>query len=134
MNDSLNRELGQFQQQLENTSENFTHLRNDLTRLFNKIEADSKNTIQEAAKLEGVLNSHLESDKVQKEDLERRLKDLKKSTDGNSEEINKEKINRINFETEMKTGIKIAKILGAVAIGFAILSGAVASIITAFIR
>ncbi len=134
MDESLNRELGQFQQQLENTSENFVQLRNDLTRLFDKIEADSKNTIQEAAKLEGVLNSHLQSDKVQKEDLERRLEDLKNSTDDNSKEINREKINRINFETEMKTGIKIAKILGAIAIGVAIASGAIASIITAFVR
>lgn len=133
MNESVSRELGELKQQFENTSQNLTYIKKDLTRLFNKIEEDSKHTIREIARVEGKINSHIHATTVQDDDLERRLTDIKRDTDKNSDKISEEKLKRTEFETEMKTGIRISKIFGSIAIGIAIIIGAVTTCIAVFL-
>ena len=134
MNDNFDRELGQFEQQLKNTAGNLSNIREDLKGLFRQIDESSKETIQELARIEGCLNSHINAEKVQREDLERRLIELKKTADDNSRSIQDDKIARTTFETEVRTGIKAAKVFGAIAMCLATLGGVVASLLALFIK
>ena len=132
MNDNFDRELGQFEQQLKNTAGNLSNIRDDLKGLFKQIDESSKETIQELSRIESSLNAHIQSEKVQREDLERRLLELKRIADENAKSINEDKVKRTTFETEVRTGVKAAKIFGAIAMFLATLGGVIASLIAAF--
>lgn len=121
----FNRELGQFEQQLENLSTNQTDLKQDLYRFFERVDADSKITIQEIAKTCGIINSEI----VQRKELEKRVVEIKTTADENKKELTKLELKRSNFETEIRTGIRMSKTLGWIATVLAAIASAITAII-----
>lgn len=108
MSESVDRELGKLSQQIENTAKNLGDVKNDLTRLFDTVDEDSKGIVKEIAVY-----------KVQQKETIRRFDDLKKEVSDNKNAIIKEREERITFETETKAGVKFTKnaalILGTLA-------------------
>lgn len=125
MNYNFNRELGQFEQQLENLSTNQQDLKQDLYRFFERVEADAKSTISEIGKTRGEINKEI----IQRQELEKRVGEIKKIADDNKDNLNKLELKRSNFETEIRTGTRMAKTLGWVATVLAAVLGGIASLL-----
>jgi len=124
MND-FSRELGQFEQQLENLSSDFTKIGTAFERLFDRIEADSKDTLGQIAKIRNDLSVEISK----REDLEKRVDEFKKLAESNRKTINTEKLVQSNFETEVKAGIRVAKVMAGIGGLLATIISAVAAVI-----
>jgi len=112
MNESMDRELGEIQQKLENTSGNLKNVRDDLTRLFQNIEQGGKDTLREMSRVENKINIHVETDK--KEIIKNDIIDLEKKVRENEKAINKENRERAVFEKEIKTGVRFTKYMAGI--------------------
>jgi len=121
----FNRELGQFEQQLENLSNDFGKLGGTLEKLFDRIENDSKQILKEIGSLEKVINSET----IKREELEKRVDEVKKIAESNRKTLNTEKLVQSNFETEVKTGIRAAKVMAGIGGLLATIISAVAAVI-----
>jgi len=124
MNESMDRELGQIQQKLESTSENIGTMRNDLGRLFQTIDKESKDHLREIARIGEKVNIHQTKDVKEKESIQVDIRELRDRVNQNIKDIDSEKDKRIIFETEIRAGVKFAKLLAGIL-------GALASVISA---
>jgi len=123
--DDFSRELGQFEKQLENLANNFQKIGITLERLFDRIEIDSKSTLKELSRLESDLKSEL----IKREELDRRFEEVKALSENNRKTLNTEKLIQSNFETEIKTGVRAAKIFGGIATGLAAIAATISTVI-----
>ncbi len=114
MNQSMDRELGQFQQKLENTSDNVDIMRKDLNRLFENIDNESKSHLKEVARVEGKIDIHLQTDEQDKSGIKLRVEENKLAIDNNEKNIAEEQKARTILETQTKTSLRIAQAIAGV--------------------
>lgn len=119
MNESVDRELGKLSQQIENTANNLKEVKGTLGRLFDTVDEDSKGIIKEVAKYE-----------VRQNDQDKRLEEFRKLANANKSAIQKEREERLTFETETKTGIKFTKYTAFILGTLATLLGAFATVVS----
>ena len=130
MNQSMDRELGQFQQKLENTASNVDNMRQDLGKLFDAIDDESKSQLREVARVEGKIDIHVSTDLQEKDVIKVNVKENKGAIDDLKRQLTVEKDARIVLETKSKTGARIAQIIAGV-LG---LLATIISVITAIIK
>jgi len=99
------RELGQIQQNLDNTIKNIDILRVDIAQLFSKIEIDSKSNMREIAALYEEVNVHINTTKEKREQCNDNFDSLYSKFAELEKDFNQFKLNYIVFETEIKTRI-----------------------------
>lgn len=121
MSESVDRELGKLSQQIENTANNLSDVKNTLHRLFDTVDEDSKNIIKEIAKYE-----------IKQKELEKQFEELKKLANNNKDAISKEREERRTFETETKTGIKFTKYTAIILGSLATILSTVAAVLAFF--
>ncbi|RLG45545.1 MAG: hypothetical protein DRN81_01115 [Thermoproteota archaeon] len=132
MAESMDRELGQIQQKLENTSDNLGKVSSDLGRLFTTIDKESKNTLKEIARLEEKINIHGTTSHAEKQSIRDDIIYLKNKAEQNRKDIDAEKDKRVVFETDVKAGVRFAKIISTVLGAAASLISAIAALMVHF--
>ena len=109
--------LIRVEQQLKDSIANQSKIMTDLKEIFSRIESDSK----VVAQIKGDLKTHLETNRLKNQDINRRIEEVVRETNENSkrilrereerkESINKEKIERETFEERVKTSIGVFKV------------------------
>jgi len=119
MSESVDRELGKLSQQIENTADNLVDVKNYLSKLFDNVDDDYKEIIKGIAKYE-----------VHQNEQDERLKELKKLANANKEGVQKEREERLTFETETKTGVRFTKYTALILGALATLLGAFATVVS----
>lgn len=99
------RELGEIQQNLDNTIKNIDILRSDIAQLFSKIEIDSKNSMKEIASLFEQVNIHVTTTKEKRDQCNANFDTLYNKYREIEKGYNQFKLEYTVFETEIKTRI-----------------------------
>ena len=89
-----------------------------------KKSGTTKDHLKEIARIDEKVNIHKTADIKEKESIEIDIRDLKNKVMQNIKDIDSEKDKRIVFETEIRAGVKFAKLLAG-------MLGVLASIISA---
>lgn len=115
--------LIRVEQQLKDSIANQAQIMSDLKEIFARIEGDSKIVTQ----IKGDLRTHLETNSLKEQEMSRRIDEVIKDTNSNSQKIskereerkealNQEKNKRETFEEKIKTSFGVFKVsIGALA-------------------
>jgi len=99
------RELGQIQQNLDNTIKNIDILRSDIAQLFSKIEIDSKSSTRDITAIYEEVKLHINTTKEKRDQCNDSFNLLYSKFTELEKDFNQFKLDYIIFETEIKTRI-----------------------------
>ena len=127
MND-LERELGQIQQKLENTSNIINEVKTNIIDIFKKLEKDSKDTIETLSELKGNLKTIREVADINNTQKNNEIRNVEKDIETLKLDLSNLNTEVLKLETKLDASIKTIKFIGALTVG---LSTIICGIITA---
>lgn len=121
------RELGQIQQKLEDTSKTLDQLRKNITTLFEKIEKGTKTTLQEISSIKGSIDTAKQIASINQKNNETKFYNIEECVDEYKDKSDKAVKATEILNTKIDTSIKTFKVIGATTVAAAaIITGIIA--------